>query len=182
MLKEVIVSGLTDQFYEIKNLIYEKFLIFITYLSELYDLAFIKLKSEFEVLKNIISSFTNYLSKAYEMVLTTYEIVLSRLKIELSDIITIFSSFTNSLSENGKVTAATLAIIILAFALIMTLKPKTENGNKTSKNKPKTIRGQLLEIEIDLLELQDKYSRNVISYNSYLAETKRLEKRANKLQ
>ena len=182
MLKEVIVSGLTDQFYEIKNLIYEKFLIFITYLSELYDLAFIKLKSEFEVLKNIISSFTNYLSKAYEMVLTTYEIVLSRLKIELSDIITIFSSFTNSLSENGKVAATTLAIIILAFALIMALKPKTENGNKTSKNKPKTIRGQLLEIEIDLLELQDKYSRNVISYNSYLAETKRLEKRANKLQ
>jgi len=184
MLKEVIVSGLTDQFFEIKNLIYEKFLIFITYLSELYDLAFIKLKSEFEVLKNIFSSFTNYLSKAYEMVLTTYEIVLSRLKIELSDIITIFSSFTNSLSENGKVVAATLAIIILAFALIMALKPKpkTENGNKTSKTKPKTIRGQLLEIEIDLLELQDKYSRNVISYNSYLAETKRLEKRANKLQ
>ena len=94
MLKEVIVSELTDQFYEIKNLIYEKLLIFITYLSELYDLAFIKLKTGFEVLKNIISSFINYLSKAYEMVLTTYEIVLLRLKIELSDIITIFSSFT----------------------------------------------------------------------------------------
>jgi len=175
MLKEVILSRLTDQFYEIKNLIYEKFLIFITYLSELYDLAFIKLKTEFEVLKNIISSFTNYLSKAYEM-------VLSRLNIELSDIITIFSSFTNSLSENGKVAAATLAIIILAFALIMALKPKTENGNKTSKSKSKTIRGQLLEVEIDLLELQDKYNRNVISYNSYLAETKRLGKRANTLQ
>ena len=177
MLKEVILSGLTDQFYEIKNLIYGKCLIFITYLSELYDLAVIKLKAEFEVLKNIISSFTNYLSKAYEM-------VLSRLNIELSDLKTIISSFTNSLSENGKIVAATLAIIILAFALIMILKPepKTETGNKTSKNKSKSIRGQLLEIEIDLLELQDKYSRNVISYNSYLAETKRLEKRANKLQ
>ena len=152
-------------------------MIFITYLSELYDLVFIKLKTEFEVLKNIISSFTNYLSKAYEM-------VLSRLNIELSDLKTIISSFTNSLSENGKIAAATLAIIILAFALIMILKPepKTELGNKTSKNKSKSIRGQLLEIEIDLLELQDKYSRNVISYNSYLAETKRLEKRANKLQ
>ena len=177
MLKEVILSELTDQFYEIKNLIYEKFLIFITYLSELYDLAFIKLKTGFEVLKNIISSFTNYLSKAYEM-------FLSRLNIELSDLKTIISSFTNSLSENGKIAAATLAIIILAFALIMILKPepKTEPGNKTSKNKSKSIRGQLLEIEIDLLELQDKYSRNVISYNSYLAETKRLEKRANKIQ
>ena len=177
MLKEVIVSELTDQFYEIKNLIFEKFLIFITYLSEPYDLAFIKLKTGFEVLENIISSFTNYLSKAYEM-------VLSRLNIELSDLKTIISSFTNSLTENGKIAAATLAIIILAFALIMILKPepKKEPGNKTSKNKSKSIRGQLLEIEIDLLELQDKYSRNVISYNSYLAETKRLEKRANKLQ
>ena len=93
MLKEVILSELTDQFYEIKNLIYEKFLIFITYLSELYDLAFIKLKTGFEVLKNIISSFTNYLSKAYE-------VFLSRLNIELSDLKTIISSFTNSLSEN----------------------------------------------------------------------------------
>ena len=54
--------------------------------------------------------------------------------------------------------------------------------SKALKNKSKSTRGLLLEIEIDLLELQDKYSRNVISYNSYLAETKRLEKRANKLQ
>ena len=171
------MSELTDQFYKIKNIVYEKFLIFITYLSDLYDIAFIKLKSEFDVLKNIISSFTDYLSKAYEMVLT-------RLNLELSDLKTIISSFTNSLSENGKIAAATIAIIILAFALIMTLKPKpkTEPGNKDSKNKSKSIRGQLLEIEIDLLELQDKFSRNVISFNSYLAETKRLEERANKLQ
>ena len=83
MLKEVILSELTDQFYEIKNLVYEKFLIFITYLSDLYDLTLTKVMSELDVLKNIISSFTNYLSKAYEMVLTTYEIVLLRLKIEL---------------------------------------------------------------------------------------------------
>ena len=177
MLKEVIVSELTDQFYEIKNLIYEKFLIFITYVSDLYDLTFIKLKSEFDVLKNIISSFTNYLSKVYEMVLI-------RLNIELSDLKTIISSFTNSLSENGRIAVVTIVIIFLAFALIIILKPKqkTQSGNKPSKNKSKSIRGQLLEIEIDLLELQDKYSRNVISYNSYLAETKRLEERANKLQ
>ena len=177
MLKEVIVSELTDQFYEIKNLIYEKFLIFITYVSDLYDLTFIKLKSEFDVLKNIISSFTNYLSKVYEMVLI-------RLNIELSDLKTIISSFTNSLSENGRIAVATIVIIILAFALIIIFKPKskTQSGNKALKNKSKSTRGLLLEIEIDLLELQDKYSRNVISYNSYLAETKRLEKRANKLQ
>ena len=175
MLKEVIVSELTDQFYEIKNLIYEKFLFFITYLSDFYDLTFIKLKSQFDVLKNIISSFTKYFSKAYEMVLT-------RLNLELSDLKIIISSFTNSLSENGKIAAVTIAIIILAFALIIILKPKPEPGNKTSKHKSKSIRGQLLEIEIDLLELQDKFSRNVISYNSYLAETKRLEERVNKLQ
>ena len=177
MLKEVILSELTDQFYEIKNLIYEKFLIFITYLSELYELAFIKLKTGFEVLKNIISSFTNYLSKAYEMVLT-------RLNLELSDLKIIISSFTNSLSENGRIAATTIAIIILVFVLIIIFKPKqkTQSGNKASNNKPKSIRSRLLEIEIDLLELQDKYSRNVISYNSYLAETKRLEERANKLQ
>ena len=171
------MSELTDQFYKIKNLIYEKFLIFINYLSNLYDLTLIKVNSEFYVLKNIISSFTNYLSKAYEMVLI-------RLNLELSDLKTIISSFTNSLSENGRIAAATFAIIILAFALIITFKPKpkTQFGNIASKNKSKSIRGQLLEIEIDLLELQDKFSRNVISFNSYLAETKRLEERANKLQ
>ena len=171
------MSELTDQFYEIKNLIYEKFLIFLNYFSDLYDLTLTKVNSEFDVLKNIISSFTNYFSKAYEMVLT-------RLNLELSDLKTIISSFTNSLSQNGRIAAATIAIIILAFALIIIFKPKpkTQSGNKASKNKSKSIRGQLLEIEIDLLELQDKYSRNVISYNSYLAETKRLEERVNKLQ
>ena len=184
MLQEVIVSELTDQFYKIKNLIYEKFLIFITYLIDLYDLTLKKVNSEFAVLKNVTSSFTNYLSKAYEMVITTYEIALTRLNLELSDLKTIISLFANSLSENGKIAAATIAIVILAFALIMALKPKpkTEPGNKASKNKPKSIRGQLLEIEIDLLEIQDKYSRDVISFNSYLTETKRLEERANKLQ
>jgi len=177
MLQEVIVSELTDQFYEIKNLIYEKFLIFITYLTDLYDLTLKKVNSEFAVLKNITSSFTNYLSKAYEM-------ILSRLNLELSDLKTIISSFTNSLSENGRIAAATIAIIILAFVLIIIFKPKqkTQSGNNASKNKSKSTRGQLLEIEIDLLELQDKYSRNVISYNSYLAETRRLEERVNKLQ
>ena len=39
-------------------------------------------------------------------------------------------------------------------------------------------RVQLLEIEIDLLELQDKYSRNIISLNSYKSEAKRLETKA----
>ena len=41
-------------------------------------------------------------------------------------------------------------------------------------NKAKSKRTQLLEIEIDLLELQDKYSRNIISLNSYKSEAKRL--------
>ena len=79
------MSELTDQFYKIKNLIYEKFLIFINYLSNLYDLTLTKVNSEFYVLKNIISSFTNYLSKAYEM-------ILSRLNLELSDLKIIISS------------------------------------------------------------------------------------------
>ena len=105
------MSELTDQFYEIKNLIFEKFLIFITYLTDLYDLTLTKVMSELDVLKNIISSFTNYLSKAYEMVLT-------RLNLELSDLKIIISSFTNSLSENGRIAATTIAIIILAFDLM----------------------------------------------------------------
>ena len=177
MPQEVIVFELTEQFYKIKNLIYEKFLIFITYLTDLYDLTLIKVNSEFAVLKNVISSFTNYLSKAYGMILT-------RLNLELSDLKTIISSFTNSLSENGRIAATTIAIIFLVFVLIIIFKPnqKTQSGNKDSKDKSKSTRGHLLEIEIDLLELQDKYSRNVISYNSYLAETKRLGERANKLQ
>ena len=177
MPQEVIVFELTDQFYKIKNLIYEKFLIFITYLTDLYDLTLIKVNSEFSVLKNVISSFTNYLSKAYGMFLT-------RLNLELSDLKTIISSFTNSLSENGRIAATTIAIIFLVFVLIIIFKPKqkTQSGNKDSKDKSKSTRGHLLEIEIDLLELQDKYSRNVISYNSYLDETKRLGERANKLQ
>ena len=64
MLKEVILSRLTDQFYEIKNLIYEKFLIFITYLSELYDLAFIKLKTyNHGTRHHLINSLRNYINK-----------------------------------------------------------------------------------------------------------------------
>ena len=50
-----------------------------------------------------------------------------------------------------------------------------------SNVKQKSVKAQLLEIEIDLLELHDKYSRKVISLNSYLAETKRLEEKANKI-
>ena len=45
----------------------------------------------------------------------------------------------------------------------------------------KDQQSQLLEIEIGLLELQDKYKRRVISLNSYLAETKRLEEKASKI-
>ena len=56
---------------------------------------------------------------------------------------------------------------------------KTSSKNKNVKQK--SVKAQLLEIEIDLLELQDKYSRKVISLNSYLAETKRLEEKANKI-
>ena len=56
-----------------------------------------------------------------------------------------------------------------------------KTSSKTKNVKQKSAKEQLLKIEINLLELQDKYSRKVISLNSYLAETKRLEEKANKI-
>ncbi len=72
-----------------------------------------------------------------------------------------------------------MILVILIF--IIFYRPQSNRPNKKdiknklkTNNKAKSKRTQLLEIEIDLLELQDKYSRNIISLNSYKSEAKRL--------
>ena len=90
----------------------------------------------------------------------------------------------NSISTNGKIITSVglLIVLILIFTVFFLTENKQNINNKRNVNqKAKSKRTQLLEIEIDLLELQDKYTRNVISLNSYQSEAKRLEAKAEKL-
>ena len=111
-----------------------------------------------------------------------YKIIIERLNLEFNDLKLIYNSFVSSLSANGQIAALFILVLIIFFIFFLIFSSGDKKTSSKTKNvKQKSVKAQLLEIEIDLLELQDKYSRKVISLNSYLAETKRLEEKANKI-
>ena len=174
------MSELNHQFSKFINSVSENFFIFWEFLKNLFN-SIIKEVSFVPELKLIWLQLIEYLT-------SIYKIIIARIDLEFTDIKVIFDSFTNSLSTNGKITAAIGLVIFVIFIFIVFFRPKTnklDKKNTNNKIKPnqkiKSKRTQLLEIEIDLLELQDKYTRNVISLNSYQAEARRLEAKASKV-
>ena len=135
--------------------------------------------SKFDFDTSIVSESISQISK---FLINVYEISIERTKIEFNDIKLIYSSFVNSLSTNGQIAALSILVLIIFFIFFLIFSSSDKKTSSKTKNvKQKSVKAQLLEIEIDLLELQDKYSRKVISLNSYIAETKRLEEKANKI-
>ena len=174
------MSELNQQFSKFINSVSENFFIFWEFLKNLFN-SIIKEVSFVPELKLIWLQLIEYLT-------SIYKIIIARIDLEFTDIKVIFDSFTNSLSTNGKITAAIGLVIFVIFIFIVFFRPKTNKTDKKNTNnrikpnqKIKSKRTQLLEIEIDLLELQDKYSRNVISLNSYQTEARRLEAKATKI-
>ena len=174
------MSELNHQFSKFINSVSENFFIFWEFLKNLFN-SIIKEVSFVPELKLIWLQLIEYLT-------SIYKIIIARIDLEFTDIKVIFDSFTNSLSTNGKITAAIGLVILVILIFIVFFRPKTNKTDKKNTNnrikpnqKIKSKRTQLLEIEIDLLELQDKYSRNVISLNSYQTEARRLEAKATKI-
>ena len=171
------MSELNNQFSKFINSVTDNFFIFWELLKNLFNSVINEVNYGYE-LRSIWSQLSEYLT-------SIFEIIFNRINLELTDIKVIFNSFSNSLSTNGKITASIVLIILVILIFIFffffeSIKPNKKdikNKIKTS-NKTKSKRTQLLEIEIDLLELQDKYSRNIISLNSYKSEAKRLETKA----
>ena len=169
------MSDLNNQLNKYTSLLYEKIIEIINYITSLYNLTI----SKFDFDTNIVSESISQISK---FLINVYEISIERTKIEFNDIKLIYSSFVNSLSTNGRIAALSILVLIIFFIFFLIFSSSEKKTSSKTKNiKQKSVKAQLLEIEIDLLELQDKYSRKVISLNSYIAETKRLGEKAKKI-
>ena len=169
------MSDLNNQLNKYTSLLYEKIIEIIIYITSLYNLTI----SKFDFDTSIVSESINRISK---FLINVYEISIERAYLEFNDIKLIYISFVNSLSTNGQIAALSILVLIIFFIFFLIFSSSDKKTSSKTKNvKQKSVKAQLLEIEIDLLELQDKYSRKVISLNSYIAETKRLEEKANKI-
>ena len=169
------MSDLNNQLNKYTSLLYEKIIEIINYITSLYNLTISKFDFDTRIVSESISQISKFL-------INVYEISIERAKIEFNDIKLIYSSFVNSLSTNGQIAALSILVLIIFFIFFLIFSSSDKKTSSKTKNvKQKSVKAQLLEIEIDLLELQDKYSRKVISLNSYIAETKRLEEKANKI-
>ena len=166
------MSELNNQFSFFINLVFEKILIFGMILNNYYESVIlnIDIKLDFNSIWSQITKYINDISLA----------IFRILEIELTDIKIIFNSIYNSLSANGKISVSILILFLIVFFFIIFSRPK-KNKQKKASPKSKSKRTLLLEIEIDLLELEDKYNRNVISLNSYLSEAKRLQEKADEI-
>ena len=166
------MSELNNQFSYFINLVFEKILIFGMILNNYYESVIlnIDIKSDFNSIWSQITKYINDISLA----------IFRILEIELTDIKIISNSIYNSLSANGKISVSILILFLIVFFFIIFSRPK-KNKQKKASPKSKSKRTLLLEIEIDLLELEDKYNRNVISLNSYLSEAKRLQEKADEI-
>lgn len=166
------MSELNNQFSYFINLVFEKILIFGMILNNYYESVIlnIDIKSGFNSIWPQITKYINDISLA----------IFRILEIELTDIKIISNSIYNSLSANGKISVSILILLLIVFFFIIFSRPK-KNKQKKASPKSKSKRTLLLEIEIDLLELEDKYNRNVISLNSYLSEAKRLQEKADEI-
>ena len=166
------MSELNNQFSYFINLVFEKILMFGIILNNYYESVIlnIDIKSDFNSIWSQITKYINDISLA----------IFRILEIELTDIKIISNSIYNSLSANGKISVSILILLLIVFFFIIFSRPK-KNKQKKASPKSKSKRTLLLEIEIDLLELEDKYNRNVISLNSYLSEAKRLQEKADEI-
>ena len=169
------MSDLNNQLNKYTSLLYEKIIEIINYITSLYNLTISKFDFDTSIVSESISQISKFL-------INVYEISIERAKIEFNDIKLIYSSFVNSLSTNGQIAALSILVLIIFFIFFLIFSSSDKKTSSKTKNvKQKSVKAQLLEIEIDLLELQDKYSRKVISLNSYIAETKRLEEKVKKI-
>ena len=166
------MSELNNQFNKFINSVNDNFFIFWDFLKDLYN----------SILKgfNFGTEFKLLLSQLTENIDSFIKILVDRINLEFSNIKIIL----NSLSTNGKIITSVGLLIVLTLIFTFFFLPKNDKNINNKRNvnlKAKSKRTQLLEIEIDLLELQDKYTRNVISLNSYQSEAKRLKAKAEKL-
>ena len=169
------MSDLNNQLNKYTSLLYEKIIEIINYITSLYNLTISKFDFDTSIVSESISQISKFL-------INVYEISIERANLEFNDIKLIYSSFVNSLSTNGQIAALSILVLIIFFIFFLIFSSSDKKTSSKTKNvKQKSVKAQLLEIEIDLLEIQDKYSRKVISLNSYIAETKRLEEKANKI-
>ena len=169
------MSDLNNQLNKYTSLLYEKIIEIINYITSLYNLTISKLDFDTSIVSESISQISKFL-------INVYEISIERANLEFNDIKLIYSSFVNSLSTNGQIAALSILVLIIFFIFFLIFSSSDKKTSSKTKNvKQKSVKAQLLEIEIDLLELQDKYSRKVISLNSYIAETKRLGEKAKKI-
>ena len=169
------MSDLNNQLNKYTSLLHENIIEIINYITSLYNLTISKFDFDTSIVSESISQISKFL-------INVYEISIERAKIEFNDIKLIYSSFVNSLSTNGQIAALSILVLIIFFIFFLIFSSSDKKTSSKTKNvKQKSVKAQLLEIEIDLLELQDKYSRKVISLNSYIAETKRLGEKAKKI-
>ena len=169
------MSDLNNQLNKYTSLLYEKIIEIINYITSLYNLTISKIDFDTSIVSESISQISKFL-------INVYEIFIERANLEFNDIKLIYSSFVNSLSTNGQIAALSILVLIIFFIFFLIFSSSDKKTSSKTKNvKQKSVKAQLLEIEIDLLELQDKYSRKVISLNSYIAETKTLGEKAKKI-
>ena len=169
------MSDINNQLNKYTSLLYEKIIEILNYITSLYNLTVSKFNFDTSIINELISQITKFF-------VNIYKIVIERLNLEFNDLKLIYNSFVSSLSANGQIAALFILVLIIFFIFFLIFSSGDKKTSSKNKNvKQKSVKAQLLEIEIDLLELQDKYSRKVISLNSYLAETKRLEEKANKI-
>tara|TARA_Y100001936_G_C16019281_1_gene638487 strand:+ start:110 stop:622 length:513 start_codon:yes stop_codon:yes gene_type:complete len=169
------MSDLNNQLNKYTSLLYEKIIEIINYITSLYNLTISKFDFDTSIVSESISQISKFL-------INVYEISIERANLEFNDIKLIYNSFINSLSTNGQIAALSILVLIIFFIFFLIFSSSDKKTSSKTKNvKQKSVKAQLLEIEIDLLELQDKYSRKVISLNSYIAETKRLGEKAKKI-
>ena len=169
------MSDLNNQINIYTNLLYEKIIEILNFIFSLYDLTISKFNFDTIIINELISQITKFF-------VNIYKIVFERVNLEFNDLKLIYNSFVGSLSTNGRITFLFIFLLIIFFIFFLIFSSSNKKSISKTKNvKPKSVKTQLLEIELDLLELQDKYSRKVISLNSYIAETKRLEEKANKI-
>ena len=169
------MSDVNNQLNKYTSLLYEKIIEILNYIASLYNLTISKFNFDISIINESISQTTKFF-------VNIYKIVIERVNLEFNDLNLIYNSFVNSLNANSRIVPLTILALIVFFIFSLIFSSGNKKSASRTKNiKPKSVKAQLLEIEIDLLELQDKYSRKVISLNSYLAETKRLEEKVNKI-
>ena len=169
------MSDLNNQLNKYTSLLYEKIIEILNYIASLYNLTVSKFNFDTSIINESIGQITKFF-------VNIYKIVIERVNLEFNDLNLIYNSFVNSLNANSRIVPLTILALIVFFIFSLIFSSGNKKSASRTKNvKQKSVKAQLLEIEIDLLELQDKYSRKVISLNSYLAETKRLEEKANKI-